>query len=261
MEDFTVRRRNRLRHHYTITSNVLLFSYKHLLDAAKLTYQVIDSFDWQDGAGLRKGYAYPSLGRLAAIRGVEKRSLRRHLAQLEQAGLISRKERPGKPNLLIIEDPSVVETQRYLEAFGGKVGEDKSVRPTPDRNVRPLLQEDKEKRIQSPLTRLEKTPGVGEPTDQAHVAHAIREKMETLRLMTRQVRSPSGAKREHLAQEMLAVLRDHHSLGYYRRVAERYQQHIIFDALGLVKEIAREGEVKKNRGALFVEILKRRTGG
>ena len=66
MEDFNIRRRNRLRHHYTLTSNVLLFGYKHLPDAAKLTYQVIDSFDWSDGAGLRKGFAYPSLGRLAA---------------------------------------------------------------------------------------------------------------------------------------------------------------------------------------------------
>ena len=92
MEDFTVRRRNRLRHHYTITSNVLLFGYKHVPEAAKLTYQVIDSFDWSDAAGLRKGFAYPSLRRLAEIRGVEERTIRRHLGQLEQANLISRKE-------------------------------------------------------------------------------------------------------------------------------------------------------------------------
>ena len=52
MEDLTVRRRNRLRHHYTLTSDVLLFGYEHLPDGAKLTYQVIDSFDWSDGAGL-----------------------------------------------------------------------------------------------------------------------------------------------------------------------------------------------------------------
>src|SRR3990172_9966114 len=103
MEDLVIRRRNTLRHHYTQTSNVLLFGYRQLSDGAKLTYQVIDSFDWSDGAGLRKGFAFPSLGRLAAIRGVDERTIRRHLAQLEQAGLITRQERPGKPNLLVIE--------------------------------------------------------------------------------------------------------------------------------------------------------------
>jgi hypothetical protein len=45
MEDLTIRHRNRLRHHYTQTSNVLLFGYQSVSDGAKLTYQVIDSFD------------------------------------------------------------------------------------------------------------------------------------------------------------------------------------------------------------------------
>ena len=84
MEGFTLRRRNRLRTHYTLTSNVLLFGYRRLSDGAKLTYQAIDSFDWSDAAGLRKGFAHPSLARLATIRGVEKRSIRRHLADLEK---------------------------------------------------------------------------------------------------------------------------------------------------------------------------------
>ncbi|MGQ9573353.1 MAG: hypothetical protein ACUVX1_02755 [Chloroflexota bacterium] len=68
MDDVTFRRRNRLKKHFVITSNVLLFGYPHASDAAKVTYQVIDSFDWQDGQGLRKGFAYPSVARLAALR-------------------------------------------------------------------------------------------------------------------------------------------------------------------------------------------------
>jgi hypothetical protein len=86
MEDLQVRHRSRLRHHFTTTSNVLLFGYRQLSDGAKLTYQVIDSFDWEDDNGLRKGYAYPSLARVALGRGVSERTVQRHLAELEAAG-------------------------------------------------------------------------------------------------------------------------------------------------------------------------------
>ena len=50
MDNVTFRRRNRLKKHFVITSNVLLFGYSHVSDSAKLTYQVIDSFDCQDGS-------------------------------------------------------------------------------------------------------------------------------------------------------------------------------------------------------------------
>jgi hypothetical protein len=119
MENLIIRHRNRLRHHYTVTSNVFLYGYRGLSDGAKVTYLVVDSFDWSDAAGLRKGFAHPSLGRLAKIRAVEKRSIRRHLAELEGVELITRKERPGKPSLLIIEDPSTEETDLYLRTFAG----------------------------------------------------------------------------------------------------------------------------------------------
>jgi hypothetical protein len=256
MEGFTVRRRNRLRHHYTITSNVLLFGYKHLSDSAKVTYQVVDSFDWSDAAGLRKGFAHPSLGRLATIREVDKRSIRRHLAELEQARLISRHERPGKPSLLIIEDPSTEETDRYLQTFGG-VGEDKNVRPTPDKNVRPYKKEEGEERqnivnVEKSLS--EQEGGKGRPYE--HIGHTIRELASSLRARNHGG-PPQKAKREHLAQEMLNVLGDAHSLGCYRRIAERCPPDVVYDALGLVKQAVRERRIRKTRGALFVAIVKR----
>lgn len=49
LDNVTFRRRNRLKKHFVITSNVLLFGYSHASDSAKGTYQLIDSFDWQDG--------------------------------------------------------------------------------------------------------------------------------------------------------------------------------------------------------------------
>src|SRR5688572_4173905 len=110
MDVLQLRHRNRLRHNYTMTSNVLLMGYGELSDGAKITYQVIDSFDWSNGQGSRKGFAYPSLQTLASLRQIEKRSVRRHLAELEAAGLLTREQRAGQPNMLVIEDPSEKET-------------------------------------------------------------------------------------------------------------------------------------------------------
>ena len=81
MDNVTFRRRNRLKKHFVITSNVLLFGYSHVSDSAKITFQVIDSFDWQDGQGLRKGFAYPSVDHLATIRSVSDRTIQRHIVR------------------------------------------------------------------------------------------------------------------------------------------------------------------------------------
>src|SRR3990172_6616402 len=119
MDNVTFRRRNRLKNHFVITSNVILFGYMHVSDSAKLTYQVIDSFDWQDGQGLRKGFAYPSVQTLAAIRSVADRTIQRHIEELVDAGLLSKEERPGQTNILYIEDVSDGEARQYAERYAG----------------------------------------------------------------------------------------------------------------------------------------------
>ncbi len=68
---------------------------------------------------------------------------------------------------------------------------------------------------------------------------------------------PSGDEREALMQEMLSVLQDSESEGYYRRLASSVPKNIIFEALSLVKRAVAEGKVRKSRGALFVAIVKR----
>ena len=117
MDNVTFRRRNRLKKHFVITSNVLLFGYPHVSDSAKVTYQVIDSFDWQDGQGLRKGFAYPSVETLATIRSVTDRTIQRHIEELVDTALLTKEERPGYTNLLYIEDVSDDEAGRYEESF------------------------------------------------------------------------------------------------------------------------------------------------
>jgi DNA-binding transcriptional ArsR family regulator len=234
MESFSIQRRNRMRSHYTITSNVLLFGYSKLSDAAKVTYQVIDSFDWTDDSGTSKGFAYPSLRLLSRIRGVERRSIRRHLAELESAGVITRRERVGQPSLLIIEDPSNEEVEKYLRDFD-RGGEDKSVLPPSDKNVRPLK---KEKKKEDKLVNEEQA--------------LKRQRGSPLPRLSREAR----AKREWLAQEMLNVLHDEHSLGFYRKVAASVPQHQIFEALSIVRQISRDGSIRKSKGAAFADRIK-----
>ncbi len=47
------------------------------------------------------------------------------------------------------------------------------------------------------------------------------------------------------------------SLGCYRRIADGCPQHLVFEALSLVKGAAREGTIRRSRGALFVDLVKR----
>jgi hypothetical protein len=99
-DSMNIRRRNRLKHHFTMTPNVLLFGYRGLTAAEKITFQVIDSFDWSDGTGLRKGYAFPSLRRIADAQSCDERTIRRHITALERVGLLTRELRPGRSSIL-----------------------------------------------------------------------------------------------------------------------------------------------------------------
>jgi hypothetical protein len=251
MEDFTIRRRNLLRHHYTITSNVLLFGYRNLSDGAKQTYQVIDSFDWSDSAGLRKGFAHPSLRRLAAIRARNKRSIRRHLAELEKIGLITRQERAGRPSLLVIEDPSAEETKRYLAGFGGG-GEDGDVRPRRTKMSAPVKEDKQEERL---INVNEIKPNGGDGGACEHISQAIAEVKSSFNRRSRS-QSPDRARREYLAQQMLRVLKDDHSLGFYRKVALIAPEHRVFEALREVKLAVREGRVRATPGAMFTALIR-----
>jgi hypothetical protein len=231
MEQPGIRRRNTLKNHFTMTSNVILFGYAQLSDSEKLTYQAIDSFDWSDQDGKRKGYAYPSLTTLARLRGVDERTLRRHLAGLEGAGLLRREERAGKPSLLWIEEPSVEESERYLSTIA--IGPDRVVRPTPDKNVRPFP-ESEEKKQTKPLT----------------AAKAFEGRRGGKRFLSAEER----AKRDYIANEILRVTKDPHSFGYYRKVAAMRHAHHVFDALGSLKQASEHGRVR-NKGALFTYLV------
>lgn len=222
-DEVQIRRRNRLRHHYTMTSNVVLFGYASLTDAERVTYQAIDSFDWSDGAGLRKGYAYPSLRTLATLRSIAERTIRRHIAGLEGVGLLTRELRPGRTSILWIEEPSQDESERYLARLHRDP--DTDVRGTPDTDVRPN-KKDEERNRQNPVNAVE------------HESADARKR------------------REWLAREILAVLHDEHSLGFYRKVARAVPEHRVFEALSEVRLAGHEGRIRTSKGALFVSLIK-----
>ena len=115
-EDLVIRRRNKLRRHSTVVSNVILRGYHHVSDHAKLTYLVIDSYDWPDEDGLSKGNAWPSIATLAAERGKSYVSIWRDIKELVAAGLLTVEsgQRRGTTNVYWIEDPSEAEFERYL---------------------------------------------------------------------------------------------------------------------------------------------------
>ena len=119
MENVTFRRRNKLKKRFVITDKVLLYGYPGLSDGAKLTYLVLDGFDWEDEAGLRKGFAFPSKAHLAEIRGLDERTVQRHVQELEGAGLVTREGRSGQTNIYWIEDASEEEARRCKQKLMG----------------------------------------------------------------------------------------------------------------------------------------------
>jgi hypothetical protein len=69
--------------------------------------------------------------------------------------------------------------------------------------------------------------------------------------------APTENERESLVYEMLSVLRDSESEGYYRRLASTVPKDIIYEAISLVKRAVLDNKIRKSRGALFVAIVKR----
>lgn len=114
-----IRRRNKLRRHSTVVSNVIIRGYHHVSDHAKMTYLALDSYDWPDENGQSKGNVWPSMSTIAADRGKSRLSILRDVQELAEAGLLtveSGKER-GVPNLYWIEDPNEAEVEKYLERY------------------------------------------------------------------------------------------------------------------------------------------------
>src|SRR5918999_1427894 len=120
-EDIIFRRRNRLKKHFVNVSNVLLYCYAFVSDAAKITFQVIDGFDWESKeTGESKGYVFPAIETIAKIRHTSVRTIQRHILELIQAQLLTRIRQRNKPSILYIEEVSDTEVEKYFQFLDAK---------------------------------------------------------------------------------------------------------------------------------------------
>lgn len=62
---------------------------------------------------------------------------------------------------------------------------------------------------------------------------------------------------QDLTQQMVEQLGDPQSRNFYRRVAERIPEHLIYMALSETKDAKRSGQVKKTPGAYFTHVVKK----
>ena len=93
-EAVVFKRRNKIKKDVVITSNVLLCAYKTLSDGAKITYQVIEGYDWEDKeTKTSKGYVFPATETLARMRDTAEQTIRRHIKELVEAKLLTRARR------------------------------------------------------------------------------------------------------------------------------------------------------------------------
>jgi len=64
-------------------------------------------------------------------------------------------------------------------------------------------------------------------------------------------------KQKALAMDMLEALGDIRSDKFYSKVARLVPENLIYKCLSLVKEVVETSQIKKSRGAIFVDILKK----
>ena len=271
-ETFVFQKRNRLKKHFVNTSNVLLYCYEVVSDAAKITFQIIDGFDWEDHeTGESKGYVYPAVETLALIRKASARTIQRHIQELIEAKLLTRLRRRNKPSVLYIEEVSEIEITKYFDKIKPRREINNSRN---DKNVVSHVasettkmsfaysnkkDEKKENEINVNETlkisnRVGKTQSLRDIL--VHYDLDIPRKAKKQFKVLKNQKIIDKDKRDYLASEMVEKLNDQKSLGAFRTIAEKVPEQVIFEVLSSIKETAREGKIRVSRGALFVNIIK-----
>src|SRR5258708_14839765 len=284
-EDVIFRRRNRLKKHFVNVSNVLLYCYDFVSDAAKITFQVIDGFDWESKeTGESKGFVFPAVETIAKIRHTSVRTIQRHMLELIKAKLLRSVRQRNKPSILYIEDVSDEEVNTFFAFFDAKEKKSEPIqteKPTKSRKDKNVVSHKAPETIKMSFAYMkenEKKENEINVNADFKIAEEkkrhgmqgmkdIMKRFDTVKLPPTQEKqipkiSPAKQKpeekikRDYFAEQIATELQDAKSLGCYRVIAEKVPQPIIFATLGSVKELWREGKIKKSRGALFVDIIK-----
>ena len=116
-------------------NKAIIFGYSNVSSQAKMTYIALTSFDWEI-KGKSKGYCFPSQKTLAGLLGVSEKTIRRHLEELVDAGLIVVRKR-GRNNVYWFADLAKEEVEECKDKLGIK--DNKQDKPdTIQDNVVPL---------------------------------------------------------------------------------------------------------------------------
>lgn len=244
---YEVRHRNPLAKDYVIVSAVVLIGYPQVSDGAKLTYWVIYSYDWYDPElGRRKGYAFPTVKRLAELRHSTERTIQNHLAELISAALLTRELRPGKPSILYVEEPAQEEIGRYLQAR--EQGGEKIFRGSGEKNFTPTnIMKNKQDKAINGVKKIVMEENADRQSDWQPVAALLRNSPRLRNL----------AEDEWLAGEIVRLTADPGSIGCYRTIARSCPSELIFEALSLLKEAHSDGAGLKNRGGFFASTVRK----
>lgn len=277
-EDVIFRRRNRLKKHFVNVSNVLLYCYDFVSDAAKITFQVIDGFDWESKeTGESKGFVFPAVETIAKIRHTSVRTIQRHMLELIKAKLLTRVRQRNKPSILYIEEVSDEEVNTFFEFFETKekklepIQREKSAQSRNDKNVVSheapettkmsfAYKEKNEKKeneinVNENFQFAETKEGYGMQGLNDIMRRFDIEKQKTVNRPSKKEKPEEVLKRNYLADEIALSLDDQKSLGAFRKIADLVPEGVIRECLASIKETWREGKIKKSRGALFISMI------
>ena len=74
---------------------------------------------------------------------------------------------------------------------------------------------------------------------------------------SKSVDNSANQERRYLAQQILSICHDRHSLAFYQKVVRLLPKQVVFEALSRVKEAQILGRIKDSPGAMFTDLIKR----
>jgi len=199
-----------------------------------------DGREWQP--------VFPTQKQLAADVGISERSLRTYLQDPRAQLFIKRISRT-------LRDDETGEIRRLPDAYA--VAMDDIPTPEDERQIALLAGE---RIIESAMeSRSGKSRRIGDSEPRSGKScrnRTLRE--ERLRTNVKKTSVESSPKTEALAEQLAEELDDRASKRFFLLVAARCTEQMIFAALAETKDAHLSGRIRKNRGACFTDLIKRK---
>lgn len=209
---------------FTALPNRIL-KHRDLSLGARMTYGMLLSYAWQ------KDFCHPAQERLAVDLDVSDRSVRTFLKELRDNRLVTWKQQGlNKPNIYyLLKLPDAGD-----EPYTGPANSS-----GPDR---------KQASVQDRQSTSDKEYTKNNTKSVNVISSSTRKAAPT---------EHNRAYEDYLVSEIIAVCGDKHSSGFYHRIARAIPADQVFRALAETRSQATMGHVKRTRGALFTDLIKR----